>query len=161
MTWSARTLREMIAARWPSVGSLSARSRQPAGRRPSAGSSRRISTRPVVPSTRTRSPVTIRWVATDVPMTAGIPNSRARTAGCEVGAAGVGDEPGDLREQDDPGRVRHLADEDVAVADVVELVDRADDPGDALDDAGRRAEPGDHAAGRPTASGRSDPGSPS
>ena len=26
----------------------------------------------------------IRWVATDVPMTAGMPNSRARTAGCEV-----------------------------------------------------------------------------
>ena len=28
--------------------------------------------------------MTIRWVATDVPMTAGIPNSRASTAGCEV-----------------------------------------------------------------------------
>ena len=84
--------------------------------------------------------MTIRWVATDVPMTAGMPNSRARTAGCEVVPPGVGDEPGDLREEDDPGRVRHLADEDVAVADLVELVDRADDPGDALDDAGRRPE---------------------
>ena len=26
----------------------------------------------------------IRWVATDVPITAGMPNSRASTAGCEV-----------------------------------------------------------------------------
>ena len=37
-----------------------------------------------MPSTRIRSPVAIRFVATDVPMTAGIPNSRASTAGCEV-----------------------------------------------------------------------------
>ena len=35
-----------------------------------------------MPLTRTRSPVLIRSVATDVPTTAGIPNSRATTAGC-------------------------------------------------------------------------------
>src|SRR5690242_6195371 len=44
----------------------------------------RISTTPVEPSTRIRSPVLIRFVAIDVPMTAGMPNSRERTAGCEV-----------------------------------------------------------------------------
>ena len=82
--------------------------------------------------------MTIRWVATDVPMTAGIPNSRGEDGRMRGRPAGVGDEPGDLREEHDPGRVGHLADEDVAVADVVELVDGADDPGDALDDAGRR-----------------------
>ena len=64
---------------------LSARSRWPAaGGRRRRLASRRISTRPVVPSTVSRSPVAIRWVATDVPMTAGMPNSRASTAGCEV-----------------------------------------------------------------------------
>ena len=56
-------------------------------------------------------------------------------------AAGVGDQPGDLGEQHDPGRVGHLADQDVALADLVELVDGADHPGDALDDARRAAEP--------------------
>ena len=35
-----------------------------------------------MPFTRTRSPLLIRSVATDVPTTAGIPNSRATTAGC-------------------------------------------------------------------------------
>src|SRR6476646_7575998 len=40
------------------------------------------STTPLVPFTRTRSPLLIRSVATDVPTTAGIPNSRATTAGC-------------------------------------------------------------------------------
>ena len=59
--------------------------------------------------------------------------------------AGVRDESGDLGEQDDPGRVRHLADEDVAVAHLVELVDRAHDAGDALDRPGRRPEAGDDA----------------
>src|SRR3954468_8934256 len=44
----------------------------------------RISTTPVDPSTRIRSPVLIRFVAIDVPMTAGMPNSRDSTAGCEV-----------------------------------------------------------------------------
>ena len=69
-------------------------------------------------------------------MTAGMPNSRENKAGWDVRAAGVGDQPGDLREQDDPGRVRHLADEDVALAHLVELVDRAHDARDALEDAG-------------------------
>ena len=40
----------------------------------------------------------------DVPMTAGIPNSRESTAGWEVGAARVGHERRDLREQHDPRR---------------------------------------------------------
>ena len=44
-------------------------------------------------------------------------------------AARVGDEAADLGEQHDPGRVGHLADEDVAVADLVELVDRPHDAG--------------------------------
>ena len=52
-------------------------------------------------------------------------------------AAGIGDEPGDLGEQDDPGRVGHLADQEVAVAHGIELVDRQHDPGDALDDTRR------------------------
>src|SRR5262249_33739472 len=43
---------------------------------------RSISPIPLVPFTRTRSPVAIRSVAIDVPTTAGIPNSRATTAGC-------------------------------------------------------------------------------
>ena len=42
------------------------------------------STTPFVPSTRIRSPVLMRFVAIDVPMTAGMPNSRDSTAGCEV-----------------------------------------------------------------------------
>ena len=58
-------------------------------------------------------------------------------------AARVGHEPGDLREQHDPRRVRHLADEDVALADLVELVDGLDDARDPLDDAGRPGDPGD------------------
>src|SRR5438445_156203 len=45
---------------------------------------RKTSTVPVVPLTRTRSPVEIRSVASDVPTTAGIPNSRATTAGCDA-----------------------------------------------------------------------------
>src|SRR5688572_13020579 len=61
------------------------------------------------------------------------------------GAAGVGNEPGDLREQDDPGRVRHLADEDVAVTDLVEFVNRPYDPGDPLDHARRATDPRDQA----------------
>src|SRR5207245_94349 len=42
------------------------------------------STVPVDPFTRIRSPVRIRFVATEVPTTAGIPNSRDNTAGCDV-----------------------------------------------------------------------------
>src|SRR5439155_16748197 len=44
---------------------------------------RSTSTIPLVPFTRTRSPVLIRSVAIEVPTTAGTPNSRATTAGCE------------------------------------------------------------------------------
>ena len=40
--------------------------------------------RPVVPFTRIRSPVVIRSPAFVVPTTAGMPNSRATTAGCET-----------------------------------------------------------------------------
>ena len=57
------------------------------------------------------------------------------------GPAGVGDKAGDLREQDHPGGVRHLADEDVAVADLVERVGVKHDPGDALDDPRRCPSP--------------------
>jgi len=45
---------------------------------------RTISTTPVVPLTRIRSPVLICRVAVEVPTTAGIPNSRESTAGCDV-----------------------------------------------------------------------------
>src|SRR5207244_2742688 len=58
-------------------------------------------------------------------------------------SAGVGHEPGDLREEDDPCRVRHLADEDVAVLDLAELIDREHDPGGPLQDPGRTRDPGD------------------
>src|SRR2546425_7412158 len=44
----------------------------------------RISTTPVEPFTRIRSPVLMRSVALDVPTTAGMANSRDTTAGCEV-----------------------------------------------------------------------------
>src|SRR3712207_9130822 len=43
-----------------------------------------ISTRPVEPLTRTRSPVLIRRVGSEGPTTAGMPNSRETTAGCEA-----------------------------------------------------------------------------
>ena len=75
----------------------------------------RISTTPVAPLTRIRSPVLIRSPALVVPTTAGIPNSRATTAGCDDRAAGLGDQPGDLREQHDPRRVGHPAHEDLAL----------------------------------------------
>jgi len=55
-------------------------------------------------------------------------------------AAGVRHEPRDLREQDDPRRVRHLADEDLALLHLVELVERGDAARDALDHPGRGAE---------------------
>src|SRR4029077_2640731 len=44
----------------------------------------RMSTTPVVPLTLTRSPLLIVRVATEVPITAGIANSRDSTAACEV-----------------------------------------------------------------------------
>ena len=65
-------------------------------------------------------------------MTAGMPNSRDSTAGCDVVPPVSVTSAGDLREQHDPRRVRHLADEDVAVADGVELVDRQHDARDPL-----------------------------
>src|SRR5687768_6106714 len=43
-----------------------------------------ISTAPLEPFTRTRSPVFILWVASEVPTTAGMPNSRETTAGWET-----------------------------------------------------------------------------
>ncbi len=39
---------------------------------------------PLVPSMRTLSPFAMAWVPTDEPTTAGMPNSRDRTAGCEI-----------------------------------------------------------------------------
>ena len=85
----------------------------------------------------------MRWVAFDVPTTAGSANSRATTAGCAGHAAGVGDEAADLREEHDPGRVRHAADEDVARLHLVELLERLDDARGPLDDAGRGGEADD------------------
>ena len=52
-------------------------------------------------------------------------------------AAGVRDQARDLGEQHDPRRIGHVADQDVAGADVVELVLAQHDPGRALDDARR------------------------
>src|SRR5262249_39701246 len=49
-----------------------------------AAAAARTSTVPADPSTRIRSPVRMRFVATDVPTTAGMPNSRDSTAGWEV-----------------------------------------------------------------------------
>src|SRR5450759_4520512 len=54
----------------------------------------------------------------------------------------------DLCEYYDPGRVLHLADEDVSRPDIIELVLAEDDPRDALDDARRAAEPVDLAGDR-------------
>ena len=104
------------------------------------GAAARISTTPVVPLMRIRSPFLICSVATDVPTTAGMPNSRDEDGRVRHRPARVGHEADDLGEEDDPGRVRHLADEDVARPDVVELVLAEDDAGDALDDARRGAD---------------------
>ncbi len=76
-------------------------------------------------------------------MTAGIPNSRASTAGCEVVPPVSVTSPAIFVNSTTQAGIGHLADEDVAVADLVELVDRSDDPGGAFDDAGRRPEAGD------------------
>ena len=84
-------------------------------------------------------------------MTAGMPNSRARTAGCEVVPPVSVTRPAIFVNSTTQAGIRHLADEDVAVADVVELVDGPHDPGDALDDAGRPADAGDQPLRRPTA----------
>src|SRR5204863_3194128 len=56
--------------------------------------------------------------------------------------AGVRDQAGDLGEQHDPGRVRHLTYQDVTVADLVELVDGPNDASDACDRPCRRSETG-------------------
>ena len=100
----------------------------------------RISTTPVEPFTRIRSPVLMRSPAFVVPTTAGMPNSRATTAGVRDGAARLGHEPRDLGEEDDPRGVGHPAHEDVALLDLVELVERGDVARRALDHAGRRRE---------------------
>src|SRR5690348_12371250 len=44
-------------------------------------------------------------------------------------AARLGDEAGDLREEHDPGRVRHPAHEDLALLHLVELVQRGHEAG--------------------------------
>src|SRR3954467_8841141 len=53
-------------------------------------------------------------------------------------AAGLRDETLDLGEEHDPGRVRHAADEDVALLDLVELLERRHVACGSLDHAGRR-----------------------
>src|SRR5438445_5305242 len=63
--------------------------------------------------------------------------------GMRRNAAGVGHKPTDLREQDDPGRVRHLAHENLALLDLVEVVNGRDDTRGALGDTGRGGEPDD------------------
>ena len=85
----------------------------------------------------------ILWVATGRPDHGRDPELARQDGRVRGRPAGVGDEPGDLGEQDDPGRVGHLADQDVAVADVVEVVDRADDPRDPLDDPRRARDAAD------------------
>ena len=73
-------------------------------------------------------------VASWVPTTAGMPNSRLSDGRVRGQPAGIGDEAGDLGEQHDPRRVGHVADEDVAGANVVELVLAQHDARHALDD---------------------------
>ena len=98
------------------------------------------STTPVEPFTRIRSP--------GLDALAGVagPDDRrdaelARDDGrVRHGAAGLRHEPGDLREQHDPRRVRHPADEDVALLDLVELVERGHVARRPLDHAGRRGQ---------------------
>ena len=144
LTWSARTQRGSVPG-GHRPAALRMPDRRDGRRRGGSAAAGAPGSRPTPadPSTRIRSPVAIRCVASDVPMTAGMPNSRASTAGCERRAAGVRDEAGDLGEQHDPGRVGHLAHEDVAVGDLVELVDGPDDPRDALDHARRPGDAGD------------------
>ena len=115
---------------------------------------------PVEPLTRTRSPVLIRSVASDVPTTAGMPNSRDTTAGWAATPPASVTSPRDLREQHDPGRVRHPADEDLAVAHLVELVERRHEPGDPLDDARRRRQPVQLVRAVRAVAGGTSPGSP-
>ena len=85
-----------------------------------------------------RSPVLIRAVASEVPTTAGMPNSRDDDGRMRRDPARVGDEPGDLREEHDPGRDSSSGRRGSRPPHLVELVERRDEPGDALGDARRR-----------------------
>ncbi len=63
---------------------------------------------------------------------------QAQHSGVRHRAAGIGDQADDLGEQGHPGRVGHLAYQDVALFYLVELVDGHDDLGNAFDHARRR-----------------------
>ena len=106
-----------------------------------------MSTTPVAPFTRMRSPVLMRRVASDVPDDGRQAELARDDGGVRGHAAGVGDEPRDAREEHDPRRVRHAADEDLAVLDLVELVERLDDARAPLGDA-RRGRQADDLVGR-------------
>ena len=135
LTWSARTRR--ASGRSPVIGRSRrrARSRRSGSAVPARA---RTSTRPAaaVDPDRVAGRDAVRRVGRpDDGGDAELPGEDRRM---RRRPAGVGHEPGDLGEQHDPRRVRHLADEDVPVADLVELVDRADDARRPLDHPRRR-----------------------
>ena len=118
-----------------------------------------ISTRPVEPLTRTRSPVLIRRVASEVPTTAGMPNSRETTAGCEAMPPASVTRPAIL--------VNSTTQEGLVIrqttissrSHLAELLGGEDDARGALDHAGRGGQAGDLAlvrrgAGRLSFSGK-------
>ena len=103
----------------------------------------RISTTPVLPSTRIRSPVLMRVRAdrgADDRRDAVLAGEDGRV---RHGPAGVGHDRDDLAVQDLPGRVGHLADEDLARPEAVELGLGHDDARHALDDARRAGDAAD------------------
>ena len=107
------------------------------------GRTTRISTTPALPSTRIRSPVLMRHVADR-----GADDGRDAVLAGEDGRmrhgpAGVGHDGDDLAVEHLPGRVGHLADEDLAWLQAVELGLGHDDARDALDDARRAGDAGD------------------
>ncbi len=83
---------------------------------------------PRPPSTRMRWPSLIRCVAVPVPTTAGRPYSRATIAMWLIDPPMSRDRGADLLEDRRPGRVGDLADEDIALLQPADLLDRLDHP---------------------------------
>ena len=98
---------------------------------------------PRPPSTRMRWPSLIREVAVPVPTTAGSPYSRATIAAWLIEPPMSDTAPRDLLEDRRPGRVGDLADEDVALLQARDLLDRLHDARRAFDDAARGGEAAD------------------
>ena len=115
---------------------------------------------PVEPLTRTRSPVVIRCGCCRRADDGGKAELTGDDRRVGRNAPGIGNEPTDPREQDDPRRVRHRQTRISPLPHFVELVERSDETGGALDHS-RRAPPA-RGSGLPAraAHGGTSPGSP-